>query len=101
MLADAMDAADGGKGGIMDKIRVWLSGKKTYLTALAGLLTAMAAWASGELSLMGFLAALWTAGLACFLRSGVTAEVARAVEAVEDEYDAKKASEAEQVEGAK
>lgn len=31
----------------MDGIKAWLNGKKTYLVAVAGLLTAAVAWAGG------------------------------------------------------
>ncbi len=33
----------------MDGIKAWLSGKKTYIVTVAGLLTASVAWASGTI----------------------------------------------------
>ena len=61
----------------METIREFLKGKKTYLTAAIGLLSAMAAWADGQISGAGLLASLWAAAQACFLRAGLANEIAK------------------------
>lgn len=61
----------------MSKIREFLRGKKTYLTAAIGLLGAVAAWADGQIGTAGLLAAVWAAAQTCFIRAGVANEVAR------------------------
>ena len=53
------------------KIREWLKGKKTYITAAIGLLTAVAAWSSGEITTVALVGAAWVAVQACFIRAGV------------------------------
>ena len=55
----------------VDKAQNWLSGKKTYLTAAIGLLTAVAAFADHQIDLTGLLAAVWAAVQACNLRSAL------------------------------
>ena len=64
----------------MNKLREFLKGKKTYITALIGLLGAVAAWADGDIKTTALLASLWAAVQACFIRAGVANEVARANE---------------------
>jgi hypothetical protein len=51
-------------------IRTWLQGKKTYLTALIGILSATALWADGQITGTGMLTAAWVAIQTCFLRAG-------------------------------
>lgn len=56
----------------MNQINEWLSGKKTYIVALAGILAAIAAYASGELDLAQTIqAVLASLGLST-LRAGVS-----------------------------
>ena len=55
----------------MNKIREWLKGKKTYVTAAIGLLGAVVAWADGDINGTALLAAVWAAAQACFLRAGM------------------------------
>jgi len=62
----------------MERIRDFLRGKKTYLTAAFGLFGAVIAWADGDINLTALLAALWAAAQACFLRAGVANEAAKA-----------------------
>lgn len=61
----------------MGTIQTWLQGKKTYLMAAIGVLTAIAAWANGDLSTIQFGVALWAAIQTCFIRSAVTTETAK------------------------
>lgn len=61
----------------MEKIREFLKGKKTYITAAIGLLSAVAAWADGQIPATGLLASLWAAAQACFLRAGLANEIAK------------------------
>ena len=61
----------------MQKVREFLKGKKTYLTAAIGLASALAAWAEGQITGTGLLTALWAAAQACFLRAGLANEVAK------------------------
>ncbi len=53
---------------------------ETYLTAAIGLLGAVVGWADGQIDGAALLAALWAAAQACFIRAGVTNEVAKAQE---------------------
>ena len=55
----------------LEKIRLFLAGKKTYLLAVIAILTALAGWVEGSLSLWQFLAAAWAALQTAFLRAGV------------------------------
>ena len=58
----------------MESFRTFLAGYKTYLTAAAGVLTALAAFAVGEIDIVGLVTAVFAAlGLAS-LRAGVTTE---------------------------
>ena len=56
----------------MTKIKEWLKGKKTYITAAIGILGAVAAWADGQLELAGLVAAVWVAAQTIFIRAGVS-----------------------------
>ena len=60
-------------------IRAFLQGKKAYITAVIGVLGAVAAWASGQITNMELLVAIWAAVSMIFIRSGVTTEVNRVV----------------------
>jgi hypothetical protein len=62
----------------MTKIREFLRGKKTYLTAGIGLLGALAAWSDGQITNISLAAALWAAVQTCFIRAGVATEMAKA-----------------------
>ena len=55
----------------LSKVREFLKGKKTYITALIGLLGAVAAWADGQINGVGLAAAAWAAVQTCFIRAGV------------------------------
>jgi len=60
-----------GRWTMLTRVRTWLKGKKTYLTAAAGALGALDAWADGQLDGLALLAALWAAAQAAFLRAGI------------------------------
>ena len=64
----------------MNKVREWLKGKKTYITAAIGLLGAVVAWADGQIDMMGLLAAVWAAAQTSFIRAGIAKETAKAHE---------------------
>ena len=55
----------------MNKLREFLKGKKTYITAAIGLLGAVVAWADGQIDGVALLAAVWAAAQACFIRAGI------------------------------
>jgi hypothetical protein len=55
----------------VNKVREFLKGKKTYITAAIGLLGAVAAWADGQIDALALGAAVWAALQACFIRAGV------------------------------
>ena len=59
------------------KIRAFLVGKKTYITAAIGIVTAILAWAEGQISGTACLAACFTAAQTAFLRAGIANEVAK------------------------
>ncbi len=64
----------------MKRIREFLKGKKTYITAAIGLLGAVVAWADGQIDGVALLAAVWAAAQTVFIRAGIangTAEVSR------------------------
>jgi hypothetical protein len=61
----------------MNRVRDWLKGKKTYITAAIGLAGAVVAWADGDINGMALLAAVWAAAQSCFIRAGVASEVAK------------------------
>jgi len=52
-------------------IREFLKGKKTYLSAAIGLLTAVSAWAVGEIDGLALAAAIWIALQTSFIRAGI------------------------------
>ena len=57
--------------GILQKIELWLQGKKTYLVMIAAILGAIAAYSTGDMTLIQALEAIMAAlGLGA-LRSGV------------------------------
>jgi len=56
----------------MKRVREFLKGKKTYITAAIGLLGAVVACADGQIDGVALLAAVWAAAQACFIRAGVT-----------------------------
>ncbi len=64
----------------MNSIRNFLKGKKTYITAVIGLLGAVVAWADGDMSTMSLLGATWAAVQACFIRAGLANEAQKARE---------------------
>jgi small-conductance mechanosensitive channel len=64
----------------MNKVRAFLQGKKTYITAAIGLLGALAAWADGQIDTVALLASLWAAAQAIFIRAGIAGEVAKSQE---------------------
>ncbi len=55
----------------MNKVREFLKGKKTYITAAIGLLCALAAFGDGQIDAMALAAAAWAAVQTCFIRAGV------------------------------
>jgi hypothetical protein len=55
----------------MDNFREFLKGKKTYITAVIGLLGAVVAWADGQMTGMALLAAVWAVAQTVFIRAGV------------------------------
>jgi len=57
-----------------------LSGKKTYFTAGAAVLTALGAYFAGEVDLAITIQAVFAALMVVFLRQGVTSEAAKAAE---------------------
>jgi hypothetical protein len=61
----------------MAKIREYLKGKKTYLTAAIGLLGAVIAWADGSINGVALAASAWAAVQTCFIRAGVANEAAK------------------------
>ena len=57
-----------------------LSGKKTYFTAGAAVITALGAYFAGEVDLTVTIQAVFAALMVVFLRTGVTSEAAKAAE---------------------
>jgi hypothetical protein len=55
-----------------------LSGKKTYFTAGAAVITALGAYFAGEVDLTVTIQAVFAALMVVFLRTGVTSEAAKA-----------------------
>ena len=55
-----------------------LSGKKTYFTAGAAVITAVSAYFAGEVALTVTIQAVFAALMVVFLRTGVTSEAAKA-----------------------
>lgn len=62
----------------MNRIREFLKGKKTYITAAIGLLGAVAAWADGQIGGTALFAAVWAAAQTCFIRAGIDSAAADA-----------------------
>lgn len=56
---------------MITKLRALLSGKKTYLTAIAAILTAAGAYGAGEMEFASFIEAVFVAAGAIFMRSGI------------------------------
>ena len=63
----------------VNKIRDFLKGKKTYVTAAIGLLGAVMAWAEGQISGTALLASAGAAVQACFIRAGISNEVQKSL----------------------
>jgi hypothetical protein len=59
----------------VNKLREFLKGKKTYVMAAIGLVSALLAWAEGQISGTALLASAWAAAQSCFIRAGVATEV--------------------------
>jgi len=55
----------------VDGIKKFLSGKKTYIVAATGVLTAAMAWAEGGIDLQGLITAIFAGIAACTVRAGV------------------------------
>lgn len=53
------------------KIRDFLAGRKTYILAVVGALTAVAAWSTGEIDGEKLVVALYAAATAASMRAGV------------------------------
>ena len=64
----------------MNRIREFLRGKKSYIMAVVGVAVALVAWSENEISGTGLLAALWAAAQTCFIRAGISNEVAKTQE---------------------
>lgn len=52
-------------------IREFLAGKKTYLTAIAGLITVIVAWSTGELTGLQFAQSAFVLLQTMFIRAGI------------------------------
>ena len=57
---------------MVEKIRLWLQGKKTYLVAIGGIVAAIVAWANGALSGMGLIEAIIAALGLTSLRAAIS-----------------------------
>jgi len=57
-----------------------LSGKKTYFTAGAAVLTALGAYFAGEVDIATTIQAVFAAAMVIFLRQGVTSEAKKVAE---------------------
>ena len=68
---------------MIEQIRAFLAGKKTDVTAVIALATAIVAWAGGDISGAALAAAVYTTLAAIFVRAGITAS-AKAVEQAVD-----------------
>lgn len=55
----------------MKKLKGMLEGKKTYVTAVIGALTAIGAYLTGEVELADAARMVWVAVIAIFVRSGI------------------------------
>ena len=56
---------------MLTSIQTWLSGKKTYLSAAAAILTAAVAFGEHQIDLTTLIATVWAAAQTCFLRLGI------------------------------
>lgn len=54
---------------MLERIRLWLQGKKFYLTALAGILAMSIQWASGEIDTLTMEKTVWEVLLGCFAKA--------------------------------
>lgn len=63
---------------LIEKIKVWLQGKKTYLVSAVAILTALIAFANGALSILG----LGEAILAALGLSTIRAAISKVLEAI-------------------
>lgn len=61
----------------MNKLKGILNGKKTYVTAIVGVITAVAAHLTGEMEFADMIKTIWVAVIAIFLRNGLTKETAK------------------------
>jgi hypothetical protein len=50
----------------------WLAGRKTYITAVTGIVTALGAYLIGEMDLVQTFQTIWPLIAAAFLRNGVS-----------------------------
>lgn len=55
----------------MNRVREFLKGKKTYITAAVGLAGAVVAWADGQIDTVALLAAAWAAAQSAFIRAAI------------------------------
>lgn len=49
----------------------WMSGKKTYVLAALGALTAIVTWMVGDIGTKEMLEAVWASGVAAAIRNGI------------------------------
>ena len=61
----------------MNKLKGILNGKKTYVTAIVGIITAVAAHLTGEMEFADTIRTVWVAVIAIFVRNGITKEAAK------------------------
>ena len=50
----------------------WFNGKKTYITAIAGLVGSVVAWAQGAISTLQLIQAVWACLVAIFMRNSIS-----------------------------
>lgn len=60
---------------MIERARIWLQGKKAYLTAAIGALGAVAAFADGQIDAVALAGALWAAAQTAFIRAGIGNEI--------------------------
>jgi len=63
----------------MNTIRMWLLGRKAYLTGAGMIIAALAGWAQGTLTQTDLILAIFAALGIIFIRSGVTTEIQKLV----------------------
>lgn len=61
----------------MSKIRDFLKGKKTYITAATAILAAVGLWVDGSIDLLGLAAAAFGAIQTVFIRAGIDNSLAK------------------------